>query len=375
MYCPHYQQATCQSCKAITAPYSQQLDNKQQSIAQLLQVSASQLLAPVASPIQGFRSKAKMVALGVAQAPILGIESHLDGAPHSLVDCPLYSEQLQALLAALPAWIQRAGIPPYNRHKQKGELKYVLVNESKASGEFMLRFVLKSTHVLERIKANLSDLQRQFPKLAVVSVNIQPVHMARLEGEQEIYLTAQTALEEVFNQTPLLVRPKSFFQTNPYVAEQLYATAAKWVKEKQLSTIWDLFCGVGGFALHCAPHVDSVIGIEIEPEAIRSAQLSAAKLGLTNIEFSALDSAQFSGSAAQSPQLIVVNPPRRGLGKELVGIINSIGAEHLIYSSCNPLTLADDLRALHYDIVRVQCFDMFPHTEHLEVLVELKRRT
>ncbi len=318
--------------------YAQQIINKQNSIQNLLSLTDGQLLPMVQSPEKAFRNKAKMVVLGVAQAPVLGIESGLDNQAISLTSCPLYSKQMQEFLACLPSWIQGSGIPPYNRYKQKGELKYLLLTESHASGEFMLRFVLRSLHALERIERNLPSLQHQFPNLSVVSVNIQPVHMARLEGDEEIFLTEKTALEECFNQTPLMIRPKSFFQTNPYIAKDLYATAACWVKEKKTNTMWDLFCGVGGFALHCAPYVESVTGIEIEPEAIESARLSAAKLGLTNIQFSALDSAQYSESSAHHPELIIVNPPRRGLGAALVSTINAISPKYLIYSSCNPRT-------------------------------------
>ncbi len=374
MYCPYFEQSHCHSCKTINTPYSQQLSSKQQYIQSLLNLDSQQLLPAVESPEKAFRNKAKMVVMGVAQAPVIGIESPSDKTEVSLEHCPLYSEKMQALLSAMPGWIQRSGLPPYNRHKCKGELKYILVHESAASGKFMLRFVLRSTHVIPRIENNLQHLYSQFPDLSVISVNIQPVHMARLEGDEEIYLTENTVLEEELNQIPLMVRPKSFFQTNPHIAEKLYATVTNWVKEKPIDRLWDLFCGVGGFALHCAPHVKSVVGIEIEPEAIQSAKLSADRLGLQNITFSALDSTAFSESSNDRPDAIIVNPPRRGLGKELVSTINAIRPKHLIYSSCNPETLAQDLMSLQYDIVRVQLFDMFPHTEHIEVLVELKLR-
>jgi 23S rRNA (uracil747-C5)-methyltransferase len=98
----------------------------------------------------------------------------------------------------------------------------------------------------------LEELVRLLPHLKVISVNIQSVHMAIMEGDEEIFLTPQTTLEERLNGIPLFIKPKSFFQTNPDVATKLYKTAADWVSETKPKVIWDLFCGVGGFALHCA---------------------------------------------------------------------------------------------------------------------------
>lgn len=118
--------------------------------------------------------------------------------------------------------------------------------------------------------------------------------MAIMEGETEIYLTEQQALAERFNDVPLWIRPQSFFQTNPAVASQLYATARDWVRQLPVKHMWDLFCGVGGFGLHCATPDMQLTGIEIAPEAIACAKQSAAELGLTRLQFQALDSTQFA---------------------------------------------------------------------------------
>lgn len=374
MFCPYYAQSQCRSCSKIAIDYLAQVNDKQMWIQNLLHVSDAQLCRPVLSAEEGFRNKAKMVVLGVAQSPVLGIEDKETRQAISLSECPLYSQTMKELIKALPDWIRNAGIPPYNRYKRKGELKYVLLTQSQYSGRFMLRFVLHSEKVVPRLASNLSDLCACFPDIEVVTANIQPVHMARLEGEKEIFFSEARTLEEKLNHVPLFIKPKSFFQTNPLVAEQLYQTATQWAIESQADVVWDLFCGVGGFALHCAKHFKSVIGIEIEPEAIACATLSAKKLGVDNLSFAALDSEEFSRHPSLTPDLVIVNPPRRGLGQTLVERLNQIMPQTILYSSCNPNTLADDLRGLDYEIARVQWFDMFPHTEHMEVLVELRRR-
>ena len=139
--------------------------------------------------------------------------------------------------------------------------------------------------------------------------------------------------------------------------------------------IWDLFCGVGGFGLHLTKPAQQLTGIEITPAAIASAQRSAKELGLSKVQFQALDSAAFATAAAQAPDLLVVNPPRRGLGKTLCQDILRLAPRWLLYSSCKAQTLAQDLTALtDYKLLKVQLFDMFAHSNHYEVLTLLQRR-
>ncbi|WP_283174284.1 23S rRNA (uracil(747)-C(5))-methyltransferase RlmC [Parathalassolituus penaei] len=376
MSCPYFEQSLCRSCALLDIPYQQQIADKTAALQQLTGIEASRWLPPCISQSLGFRNKAKMVVLGVAQAPVVGIELSAEQgfSAQPLTDCPLYPANMQALLGDLPEWIRSSGLPPYNRHKRRGELKYILLSHSRRYDQFMLRLVLGSDKCIERIRQNLSRLLQQHPEIQVVSVNIQPVHMARLEGDEEIFLTDNQLLEEEFNGIPLFQRPKSFFQTNPDVAEQLYGTAARWAQATGAHHIWDLFCGTGGFALHCAPFAERVTGIEIEPEAIACARQSAARMGINNLEFDALDSAAFSQQQQGSaPDLVIVNPPRRGLGTELVERLNQIAPRHIIYSSCNPETLTRDIAGLNYEVVQAQWFDMFPNTDHMEVLVELRR--
>lgn len=378
MHCPLFDQQRCFSCSSISQPYSVQIEQKDHVIKTLFpMVQPQQWLMPVTSNAIACRNKAKMVVLGAAHQPLLGIINANDEAV-SLVQCPLYPEDMRHLLAELENWIRISGIPPYNIAKKRGELKFILLTRSAHNAQFMLRFVVKSHAAIERIESNLSRLCVQFPAIKVVSVNIQPIHMARLEGEEELFLTQQRYLQEQFNHVPLSIKPKSFFQTNPQVAEKLYATAREWISEIKSTVIepfemWDLFCGVGGFALHCADIVEKVIGIEIEAEAIACAQHSAMLMGIHNIEFSALDSTDFSMRHDKAPHLVLVNPPRRGIGQTLCQQLNLFAPNFIIYSSCNPITLASDLAHLSgYKIEKAQWFDMFPHTEHAEMMVLLK---
>lgn len=375
MQCALYDAGRCRSCQWLEQPVSQQLAAKMADLQQLLSSSTvEEWCAPVSGPETGFRNKAKMVVSGSVEKPLLGM-LHRDGTPEDLCDCPLYPASFAPVFTALKPFIARAGLTPYNVARKRGELKYLLLTESQLDGGMMLRFVLRSDAKLEQLRAALPSLQAQLPQLKVISVNIQPVHMAIMEGEQEIFLTDQQALAERFNDVPLWIRPQSFFQTNPTVASELYATARDWVRSLPVQHMWDLFCGVGGFGLHCATPEMQLTGIEISAEAIACAKQSAAELGLQNLHFQALDSTQFATDQGSVPELVLVNPPRRGIGKTLCDYLSDMAPPFIIYSSCNAQSMAKDFSHLpDYRVARVQLFDMFPHTAHYEVLTLLIRR-
>lgn len=374
MQCALYDAGRCRSCAWIEKSRQQQLQDKMTDLRQLLgDFPVGQWCDPVAGDERAFRNKAKMVVSGSVEKPLLGILNR-DGSAVDLTDCPLYSDAFRRVFTVLKPFIARAGLTPYNVARKRGELKYLLLTESTLDGGMMLRFVLRSDAKLSQLEAALPWLREQLPQLKVISANIQPVHMAIMEGEREIVFTAERALAENFNGVPLWIRPQSFFQTNPQVASQLYATARDWVRGLPVKHMWDLFCGVGGFGLHCATPQMRLTGIEIAPEAIASATQSAAMLGLTDVHFQALDSTRFATAQQDKPDLVVVNPPRRGIGAELCQFLSAMAPETLLYSSCNARTMAQDIRLLPgYRIVRTQLFDMFPHTGHYEVLTLLQR--
>lgn len=374
MHCALYDAGRCRSCQWLELPVSQQLADKMADLRTLLaDAPVADWCAPVCGLESGFRNKAKMVVSGSVERPLLGM-LHRDGSPEDLTYCPLYPPGFAPVFAALKPFIARAGLTPYNVARRRGELKYILLTESRLDGGMMLRFVLRSETKLAQLRAALPALQAQLPQLKVITANIQPVHMAIMEGEREIFLTDQQALAENFNGVPLWIRPQSFFQTNPAVASRLYATARDWVRQLPVNHMWDLFCGVGGFGLHSATPEMRLTGIEIAAEAIACARQSAAQLGLQNLHFQALDSTQFATGEGEIPDLVLVNPPRRGIGDGLCDYLNRMAPDFIIYSSCNARTMAKDIARLNgYRIARVQLFDMFPHTAHYEVLTLLVR--
>ncbi|HXH79897.1 23S rRNA (uracil(747)-C(5))-methyltransferase RlmC [Nocardioides sp.] len=368
MECRHFDDLRCRSCSLLEVPRTRQLSDKEAHARSLV---PSPVWHPtVAGPDAGFRNKAKMVVGGTIEFPTLGI---LDAAHHGvdLRDCSLHSPRLTAALEVVARFITRAELAPYSVSERSGELKHVLVTESPDS-ELMLRFVVRSTADEARIRKHLRWLLSELPLLRVVSLNVQPTHAAVLEGEREIVLTDQSVLPMRIAGLELALRPQGFFQTNTHVAAALYAQARDWVAAIAPSSVWDLYCGVGGFALACTAPGRSITGVEVSVEAVAAATQTAPE----GVMFIADDATTWALAQPTTPDLVIANPPRRGVGSPLAEWLETSSVRHVIYSSCNAESLARDLVKMPSLLpVEARVLDMFPHTTHFEVMVLLARRT
>ncbi len=382
--CGYFEAGGCRSCTQLPVPYAEQLVVKEAATRAALADVPTDPTVPgwedaAASREEGFRNKAKMVVGGTVEEPTLGI---LDPRGHGvdLRHCGLHEPGLHAALPVLADHVRLAGLTPYDVPGRRGELKHLLVTVS-PDGELMVRWVLRSTESLPRLRKHLPWLLERLP-VSVASANIQPEHKAVLEGPEEVLLTDQATLamrlDVPGHPVVLQLRPQSFFQTNTAVATELYATARRWVGDLAPSRVWDLYSGVGGFALHLAAAPEDgrrVTGVEISAEAVEGAR-RAARLADLRADFVAGDAVAWATTTDEPrPDLLVVNPPRRGLGADLAGWVEASGVPWVLYSSCHSGSLARDLAAMpSYSLQRGRVLDMFPQTTHHEVLVLLRRR-
>ncbi|WP_346772079.1 methyltransferase domain-containing protein [Auritidibacter ignavus] len=397
MRCDYFDKGLCRSCTWMNIPYTVQLSEKVSTVRSYLDpILASRdsnlddfWTAPVCSPEEGFRNKAKMVVTGSAHEPNLGIldpdqhPKHHDGTGVDLSECPLYEPAIIASFEPIRRLIIAAGIEPYQMPTRRGELKHVIITVSPQQ-QLMIRFVLRSTDQLAPLREHLPALQdelarRQAPA-RVITANILPQHQALLEGDEEIHLAGDQTLTMLLNGVPLRLRPQGFFQTNTVIAAELYHRAATWIAElPEIRVVWDLYAGVGGFGLTLADTARRagtplrVWGMESSPQAITAGNQTVADLGLADtVQFRAGDATRLA-TAEERPDLVVVNPPRRGIGAELASWLNT-HTDHVLYSSCHPKTLAADLEYLpDFTPVRGTVLDMFPQTAHCETLVLLSR--
>lgn len=376
-FCAAFDTHRCRSCEWLELSYDEQLRKKEERVRRELGFLGDFTLDPsVGSEPQAFRARVKMSVTGTLEKPVIGLlgEDALDEG-RELLDCPIHHPELNALLSALPEFIREHRLTPYRIAERTGELKGLIAFRSPGSGEMYLRFVLRSKDGVARIKKGLPFLQSRFPSLTVVSANLQPIPHAILEGKEEIVLTANTTIEHRLGRFSLRLSPQAFVQTNPDVAHRLYQRAAELVGQSGARSLVELYCGQGAFSFYAAERIATGLGIELNADAVRTANETAGRLGFSHLRFEAADAASVTRLLRQAaPDIVLVNPPRSGL-RGAAEMIVAQSPQHLIYSSCEITTLAHDLRKFlpEYRVRRVGIFDLFPHTEHFESLVWMER--
>ena len=378
LHCGYFERGECRSCALIETPYGQQITDKESWCRETLAEAAPRIWLPTfAGGARDFRNRAKLAVGGSARHITLGI---LDQEFHGvdLRDCGIQAPAIRALIPVLADFLDGTGLEPYDVSARRGELKFVHVTAA-PSGELMIRFVVRTQHGLDVLRSRKESFFELVPDASVVSVNLLPEHKAVLEGSREEMFRGES-LRMNLDRVDLHLRPQSFFQTNTAVAVGLYNQVSEWVDAVEASNLWDLYCGVGGFALYCAGPSRRGTGVEVSEQAIESAKVSAAELGI-DVRFLAGDATEFAeenlaaSTGVERPDCVIVNPPRRGIGARLSAALENSGVEHIVYSSCNPVSLAKDLaRMPAYEVAQARIFDMFPHTKHLEIAVLLQRR-
>lgn len=297
-------------------------------------------------------------------------------------ECLLFSEQLVPLLNALRAWAAAENLPYYDTRKHTGVLRHLLVREGKNTGEQIV--VLFVTDEFNE-KTFVSAVESVLPKAHImVAVNTgladtaTPESLRVLKGKDHIFekilLTGengQTEREVVFK-----LSPQSFFQTNTKTAQKMYSRVRGFVKKLSPKRIYDLYGGAGSFSLSCADLCEKSICVESVAPAIYNGIENAKLNGVKNVQFFC---AKVEDFVKQQPierkdALIILDPPRGGMHPKACKAVAESGVENVLYVSCNPVTLATDLKILtrHYKILHVEAFDFFPHSEHIETFVQLK---
>ncbi|MCP4569293.1 MAG: 23S rRNA (uracil(1939)-C(5))-methyltransferase RlmD [FCB group bacterium] len=294
-------------------------------------------------------------------------------------DCRLQSEMSNRLVIFLREEIERLSIPVYNLIEHHGFLRFVIFREGKNTGQSLLVLVSGAGDFVGKEEL-VASLQKEFPILttAVWTVNDTITNIAK--GEIREVLFGPGYIEEEVMDLRFRISPGSFFQTNSRQAENLYRRAIELAGLSKNDTLLDLYCGAGAIGICAAGAAGSVVGIDIEEEAIEAAIINAQINNLDNIRF-------FAGPARKvlsaDPlkdmkfDVVINDPPRAGMHPKALKRLIEIDAERLVYISCNPATFARDaaeLRLAGYSLGRVTPFDMFPHTMHIELVAHFEKK-
>ncbi|MDH5612500.1 MAG: 23S rRNA (uracil(1939)-C(5))-methyltransferase RlmD [Gammaproteobacteria bacterium] len=376
MQCTYFLQSQCTSCHLLDKSYPETLAYKEEKLKNLFpdQVDCFKPTIGLGN-VEKSRSKAKFSVFMQNGEITFGL-TNAQGQYQELEHCPLHAQGVNELLPILKAALVKYKIIPYDIKNKKGELKFVLITKSdeNSAGEFLIRFVLRSKESLDRLRKAAAELIELPNMIKVVTANIQPVHQAILEGDEEIVLSPEQAIIHQFDEFQLALGARSFFQVTPEIAKQLYGAVANSISLDKPGSLIDLYCGVGAFSFYASRGCENVTGVEISKDAIDCARTSA-RLNNSHVEFHAVDVESFLLDSNKKFDAVIVNPPRRGLNAFIINKIKQIEPDFIYYSSCNPETLARDYSDFKdgYEIKSLQIFDMFPYTRHFETLMCLSR--
>ena len=407
-FCAHF--GTCGGCTWQTLPYAMQTAFKQQQVVdQLTRIGHLQL--PEVSPILGsektdhYRNKLEYTFSNrrwllpgedwstLSDEDRLGLGFHVSGFFDKVLDiaeCHLQREPSNAIRLFIKQYAIDHGLSFYDLRENRGFLRTMVVRTT-STGENMLVVCFGGEAAGEEGRpvreALLEAVKARFPEITSLYYVVNPKGN---DNFSDLPCTLYSGTEAVYERMENLrfkIGPKSFYQTNSTQAYRLYSVVRDFVREgvsERVETdkpvIYDLYTGTGTIALFLSALARKVVGIEYVPEAIADAKVNARENGIGNTEFFAGDmkdvlDADFIAAHGQ-PDVVVLDPPRAGIHPAVAQVLLSCAPQRMVYVSCNPATQARDLAvfAPHYDIVRVQPVDMFPHTTHVENVVSLVRK-
>ena len=374
----------CGGCQLQMMKYEEQLRWKEQKVRSDLQRLGGFQEIPM-EPIQGmenpfrYRNKAQF-PIGYDREGKL-VAGFYAGRTHTIIpadDCLLGSESNRRILERILDWMEQYGIAAYREDTGKGLVRHALIRSGFATGEIMVCLVINGKQ-FPRGK-ELTESLTQIPGMTSITFSSNTRRDNVILGDSYEVLWGQGYITDSIGEIRYQISPLSFYQVNPVQTRRLYRQALEYAGLTGKETVYDLYCGIGTISLFLAQRAGKVFGVEIVPQAVEDARANARLNGITNAEF-------FAGRAEEivprqyreqgiRADVVVVDPPRKGCGEELLETMTAMAPEKIVYVSCDPATLARDLKYLcarGYGLKKVRAFDQFPQTVHVETVVLLSK--
>lgn len=302
------------------------------------------------------------------------------GRTHSIIDtkhCYIGAKVNEEILTFLRSFITKYHIEPYDEETHKGLLRHILIRVGYSTGEIMVCLVVNAANIPHKEELIQGLLKIEGMKSICLNVNQEKTNV--ILGEQIIPLWGEPYITDYIGSIKYRISPLSFYQVNPVQTKKLYDIALEYADLHGDETVWDLYCGIGTISLFLAQKAKKVYGVEIIPQAIEDARMNAKINGIENAEF-------YVGAAEEvlprlykdekiKADVIVVDPPRKGCEQSLLDTILAMAPRRVVYVSCDPATLARDLKYLcekDYELVKVRAVDQFPQSTHTETVALLK---
>lgn len=391
--CPIYDQ--CGGCQIQHMSYAGQLAWKRQLVVDNLQrIGKLNVLVEDAEgaeqqgirvlPTMGmdepwrYRNKAQ-VPIGAAEGGLVG--GFYAKGSHRIIDmdtCLIQHEHNDEVVAKVKELGSHLGISAYNEETGRGLLRHVVVKKAFRTGEMMLVLVTNGRDIPYKDEW-IGSIREAIPHVASICQNVNKKQTNVIFGDENRVLWGRDVIYDYIGDVQFAISARSFYQVNPVQTEVLYGKTVEYAGLTGKETVIDAYCGIGTISLFLAQHADQVYGVEIVPEAIEDARSNAMLNEMKNVKFEVGASEDVIPRWKEQgieADVIVVDPPRKGCDPRLLETILEMKPERVVYVSCNPSTLARDLRVLEdggYRTVEITPVDMFPHTVHVESVATLVR--
>jgi len=286
-------------------------------------------------------------------------------------NCLIQNEHAQKVANELLNIINEYKIPVYDEKSKTGCIRHIVIKIGVHTNEIMC-IIVTTQKEIKGEELLLKRIINKFPNIKTVIKNINPKNTNVILGDTNIVMWGDGYIYDTLGEFCFKISPKSFYQTNPIQTEVLYTKAIEFANLNKDDVLCDLYCGIGTIGIFASKYVKKVYGIEIVEEAIEAAKENAKINNVENIEFMAGDVEELFGTMLKekqvTPTVIIVDPPRRGLDAHTIKKILDLEVSRLVYVSCNPATMARDMKLLEekYSIKEIQPVDMFPFTSHVE---------
>ena len=325
-----------------------------------------------------YRNKAQYPVAEENGKAVCGFYSRRSHRVVPFTDCRLQPEVFRTIVDFILEYVNFMQIPAYSEQAGKGLLRHIYLRRGYHSGEIMVCFVTARTAKNEFMPLS-KLLPEKFSDIKSVVLNVNPQNTNVILGRQTHTLWGTDTIRDTMCGNRIELSPQSFYQVNTHQAEKLYGLVAEYASLTGSESIMDLYCGAGTIGLSLAKRAKKVIGVEVVPQAIENAAGNARQNGITNMEFLCGDAAQVAVDLAakgETPDIIIVDPPRKGCDRETLEAVLSMSPAKFIMVSCNPATAARDCAHMcenGYRMVEGRAVDLFPRTGHVETVVLMSR--
>ena len=379
--CPYF--PLCGGCALRHMDYEQELALKQTHVQSCLTRIGGQTISALpitgAAQTDGYRNKVQFPVQEQDGRPVAGFFS---GKTHRVIPvrhCRIQPDCADAIRGAVLAWMEQYHIRAYDEQTHTGYIRHIYIRFGAESGQILVCIVANCAQ-LPKKKQLVAALLAAEPGITTIVFSPNTKKGNTVLGTEFHPLYGDGTITDTLCGLQFRLSAPAFYQVNHAQAERLYEKAVQLAGLTGNETVLDLYCGTGTITLCLARHAKKAIGVEIVPQAIEDAKFNAAQNGMENAEFFCMDAGQAAKMLADRhtrPDVIVVDPPRKGVSADVIEEIGAMAPQRVVYVSCDPATLARDLNLLTaagYTLQTAEAFDLFPRCAHVETVVLLSHK-